>query len=147
MAWTRARFGMFNLEIEKMRKSIQMKVYRYLNQLREDYPALVFKKFDGSPTDGPKIIVRAQTAYSEHYEYSLELHAGAIVTTCLKTMVRLENVGNSSEDPDDLSIQNFNSIRKGKEIIDEMYSYLFKTVLGKIDKETALYSVFMLCRD
>lgn len=125
-----------------------MKVYRYLNQLRENYPALVFQKFEGAThTDGPKILVRAQTAYSEHYEYSLELHAGAIVTTCLKTMVRLENVGNSSEDPNDLSIQSFNNIRKGKEIIDEMYSYLFKNVLGKIDNESALYSAFMLCRD
>lgn len=125
-----------------------MKVYRYLNQLRENYPALVFQKFDGAtPTDGPKILVRAEMAYSEHYEYSLELHAGAIVTTCLKTMVRLENLGNPSEDQDDLSIQNFNNIRKGKEIIDEMHSYLFKTVLGKIDNETALYSAFMLCRD
>lgn len=139
---------MFNLEIEKMRKSIQMKVYRYLNQLRENYPQLLFQKFDGAtPTDGPKILVRAEMAYSEHYEYSLELHAGAIVTTCLKTMVRLENVGNPSDDPDDLSIQNFNNIRKGKEIIDEMHSYLFKTVLGKIDNESALYSAFMLCRD
>lgn len=138
---------MFNLEIEKMRKSIQMKVYCYLNQLRENYPALAFKKLDGSPTDGPKILVRAQTGYSEHYEYTLELHAGAIVTTCLKTMLRLENVGNATEDPDDLSFKNFNNIRKGKEIIDEMHSYLFKTVLGKIDNESALYRAFMVCRD
>ena len=125
-----------------------MKVYRYLNQLREIYPQLVFQKFDGATsTDGPKILVRAEIAYSEYYEYSLELHAGAIVTTCLKTMARLENVGNPSDDPDDLSIQSFNNIRKGKEIIDEMHSYLFKTVLGKIDNETALYRAFMLCRD
>lgn len=137
---------MFNLEIEKMRKSIQMKVYRYLNQLRENYPALAFQKLDGSPTDGPKILVRAQTGYSENYEYTLELHAGTIVTTCLKTMLRLENVG-TNEDPDDLSIQSFNNIRKGKEIIDEMHSYLFKTVLGKMDDETALYRAFMVCRD
>lgn len=123
-----------------------MKVYRYLNQLREIYPALVFQKFDGTTTDGPKILVRAQTGYSEHYEYTLELHAGSIVTTCLKTMLRLENVG-TNEDPDDLSIQSFNNIRKGKEIIDEMYSYLFKTVLGKMDNEMALYSAFMVCRD
>lgn len=137
---------MFNLEIEKMRKSIQMKVYRYLNQLREIYPALVFQKIEGSSTDGPKILVRAQMGYSEHYEYTLELHAGSIVTTCLKTMLRLENVG-TNEDPDDLSFQSFNNIRKGKEIIDEMHSYLFKTVLGKMDDETALYRAFMVCRD
>ena len=124
-----------------------MKVYRYLNQLRELYPALAFQKVDGDPSDGPKILVRAQTGYSEHYEYTLELHAGSIVTTCLKTMLRLENVGSSTEDPDDLSFQNFNNIRKGKEIIDEMHSYLFKTVLGKMDSETALYSAFMVCRD
>ena len=93
---------MFNLEIEKMRKSIQMKVYRYLNQLRENYPQLVFQKFDGAtPTDGPKILVRAEMAYSEHYEYSLELHAGvrSLNSVCEENFTKdhqQNNTGNSS---------------------------------------------------